>query len=111
MLEKFSIEGPGFNLSRLLSLGYGLIGGVTFRKTGLGDELRSLNSLICFRISWLADFKGNGVEVRKTGEDDIFGKGFSLQQTLFMFTLVCCKCKLIPRQTKRKTNNKYNSHT
>lgn len=111
MLEKFSIEGPGFNLSRLLSLGYGLIGGVTFRITGLGDEFRSLNSLICFRISWLADFKGNGVEVRKTGEDDIFGKGFSLQQTLFMFTLVCCKCKLIPRQTKRKTNNKYNSHT
>ena len=107
MLEKFSIEGPGFSLSRLLSLGYGLIGGVTFRKTGLGDELRSLNSLICFRISWLVDFKGNGVDARKIGEDDITGKGFSLQQTLFVFKLVCCKFKLIPRQTKKQTNYKH----
>ena len=86
MLEKFSSGGPCLNL---LSLGFGLTGVMTFRKTGLGEEFRSLNSFICWRISWLVDFKGNGVVVSEEGGIDNTGKGFSLQQTEFIFTLVC----------------------
>ena len=84
MLEKFSSGGPGLNL---LSLGFGLTGGIGLRKIALGDEFRSLNSFICWRISWLVDFRGNGVEVRNEVGEGTTGKGFSLQHTEFTFTL------------------------
>ena len=48
----------------LVSLVFDLTGGERLRIDNLGEEFRILSSLICCRMLWFDDVKGNGVEVR-----------------------------------------------
>ena len=99
MLEKLS--NAGFDLY-FTSRGLDFNGGVILRKDDLGEEFRSLNWWICWRMSLLAVGTGKGFDVRRDDGEDNTGKGFSLQQTESILIDGCWKFKMFGGHNENK---------